>query len=292
MPRRIAVTGANAGIGLRSAVLLSSQGHRVLALCRDLGRARRAFAELPEEQRARIESVELDLASSASIHRAAAQIVDAGPLDALINNAAVFDQAVRTARSSAEGHELFWATNHLGPVELTARLSPALAAASEPRVVFVASKGLVTMPRLAIRFDELDNPSWFTPTRAYYHAKLAQVMTAVTLAERVGDRVEVSCLRVPAVRLDPARLAAQPRLLRALYAPKNRLAAAPEQIARVYARLVLDAPRHARGAGVYVDERLKQVPLPRFARDPAHRERLWDVTQAAMGDPTWAWGVS
>lgn len=141
-----------------------------------------------------------------------------GPLDALINNAAVFDQSVSAARTSADGHELFWATNHLGPTELTARLRPALAAAVDPRVVFVASKGLVTMPRLAIRFDALDDPGWFSPTRAYYHAKLAQVMTAVTLAERIGDLLDVSCLRVPAVRLDPARLASQPRLLRALYA--------------------------------------------------------------------------
>lgn len=273
MTLRIAVTGANAGIGLRAAVRFAAQGHGVLALCRDLGRADRAFAGLPVEQRERIEPLELDLASSASIRRAAAQIVDAGPLDALINNAAVFDQSVRTARTSADGHELFWATNHLGPVELTARLSPALASASDPRVVFVASKGLVTMPRLGIRFDELDDPGWFTPTRAYYHAKLAQVMIAVTLAERVGDRVDVSCLRVPAVRLDPARLAAQPALLRALYAPKNRFAAAPADIAAVYARLILGQARHARGADVYVDERLRPVPLPRSARDAEHRER-------------------
>lgn len=169
----IAITGANAGIGLRAAARLAADGHRVLALCRDLGRAQRAFADLPPEHRRRIEPVELDLSSAASIRDAADQIVAAGPLDALINNAAIVDQSVRTARTSADGHELFWATNHLGPTELTARLSPALAAAVQPRVVFVASKGLVTMPRLAIRFDELDDPRWFTPTGAYYHAKLA-----------------------------------------------------------------------------------------------------------------------
>ncbi|WP_081684171.1 SDR family NAD(P)-dependent oxidoreductase [Granulicoccus phenolivorans] len=289
MTRRIAITGANIGIGLRAATALAGAGHQVLALCRDLDRARAAYAGLPEDQQARIEPVELDLAAPASIRAAAEQIVAAGPLDALINNAAVFDQSVRTARITAAGHELFWATNHLGPVELTARLSPALAAAPQPRVVFVASKGLVTMPRLAIRFEELDQPTWFTPTRAYYHAKLAQVMTAVTLAERVGDVLDVSCLRVPAVRLDPVRLAAQPRLLRALYAPKNHLAARPEQIAGVYAQLVLAAPRHARGADSYVDERLHPVPLPRAARNAAQRDRLWAVTQVAIGDPPWAW---
>lgn len=289
MTLRIAVTGANAGIGLRAAGLLATRGHHVLALCRDRGRAERALAALPAPQQERIELVQLDLASSKSIRRAAAQIVADGPLDALIHNAAVLDQSVRAPRTTVDGHELFWATNHLGPVELTARLGPALATAPSPRVVLVASKGLVTMPRLELPAGDPGDPRGFTPTRAYYRSKLAQVMTAVTLAERFGDRLDVSCLRVPAVRMDPARLAAQPALLRVLYAPKRRLATAPEEIAQVYASLVLDPPRHARGEEVYVDEHLRIVPLPGYAREPAHRARLWELTQAALGSPSWDW---
>lgn len=116
-------------------------------------------------------------------------------------------------------------------------------------------------------------------------------MTAATLAERVGDVLDVSCLRVPAVRLDRARLAAQPAILRALYAPKNRVAAAPEAIAGVYARLLLETPRHASAADVYVDEHLETVRMPRFARDAAHRSRLWQLTQQAIGDPPWPWQI-
>ena len=88
---RIAITGANAGIGLRAAAELAAADRNVIALCRDLDRADRAFGSLPIEHRSRIESVELDLASSASIRSAAAQVVAMGPLDALINNAAVKD---------------------------------------------------------------------------------------------------------------------------------------------------------------------------------------------------------
>ncbi len=285
---KVAITGANAGIGLRAVARMAAAGHEVIAFARDTRRGARALAALPAEHRARTQLVELDLASPGSIRAAAEAIVAQGPLDALVNNAAVFDQSNRTARYTPEGHELFWATNHLGPVELTARLSPALVAAEAPRVVFVASKGIVTMPRIRIRFDELDDAGWFTPTAAYYHSKLAQIMTAMTLAELVGDAVGVSCLRVPAVRLDADRLSAQPALLRALYAPKNRLAAAPEQIAAVYERLVTE-PRVARGADVYVDERLRQVPVPAFARDPENRRRLWRITDEAIGHPAWAW---
>ena len=286
---RVAVTGANAGIGLRAVARFARAGHEVVALCRDTVRGEAALAELDAATRARIQLVQLDLASSTSIRSAAAAVVDGGALDALINNAAVFDQTIRTPRQTVDGHELFWATNHLGPTKFTARVSSALQKAPTPRIVFVASKGIVTAPRIAIRYDALDGAGWFTPTRAYYHSKLAQIMTAITLAERVGDVVDVSCLRVPAVRLDADRLATQPALLRALYAPKNRMAMAPDALAAVYERLVGEAPRHARGVDVYVDENLAPVTPPRFARDAAQRERLWALTNELVDAPTWAW---
>lgn len=284
---KIAITGANAGIGHRATTLLAGEGHDVIALVRDVKRGDAALQGLNPAIRQRISVRPLDLASRRSIRVATDQLVADGPLDALINNAAIFDHSVRMIRTSADGHELFWATNHLGPTELTARLTPALAAAHSPAVLFVASKGLVTMPRIRIRFDALDGAGWFSPTRAYYHAKLAQVMTAVSVAERSPQSWRVSCLRVPAVRLDADRLAAQPALLRILYGPKNRVAASPEAVASVYQQLVDGATVPA---GVYLDEALRPVSPPSFARDPRMRERLWNVTQQAIGDPTWHWG--
>jgi NAD(P)-dependent dehydrogenase (short-subunit alcohol dehydrogenase family) len=286
---RIAITGANAGIGLRATERLARAGHEVVALCRDLGRGHAALAHLDAADRARVDLIQLDLSSSASIRAAAAVVVEGGALDALVNNAAIFDLTMREPRITEDGHELFWATNHLGPTEFTARVSPALARAATPRVVFVASKGIITMPRIRIRYEALDGAGWYTPTRAYYHSKLAQIMTATTLAELAGDRVDVSCLRVPAVKLDPDRLAAQPPLLRALYAPKDRVAAAPEALAEVYEALVTGGAGRGRGAPVYVDEQLRGVAVPRFARDRDQRARLWALTDHLTGTPDWAW---
>lgn len=284
---KIAVTGANAGIGLRATTLLAERGHEVVALVRDVERGKSAIRGLTPAIRKRVSVRPLDLASRRSIRAAADQLVGEGRLDGLINNAAVFDQTVRTIRTSKDGHELFWATNHLGPTELTARLTPALADAPAPAIVFVASKGLVAMPRIRIRFDALDGAGWFSPTRAYYHAKLAQVMTAISVAGRSPRSWRVSCLRVPAVRLDAGRLAAQPAILRALYAPKNRLAASPEAIAAVYLELV---ERNEALVGVYLDEALRAVSPPAFARQARERDRLWGVTQAVIGHPEWQWG--
>ncbi|EAR24762.1 Short-chain dehydrogenase/reductase SDR [marine actinobacterium PHSC20C1] len=281
----IAITGANSGIGLRATAALARAGHTVLALCRDPERSRIAISTATGNA-ANVQIIRLDLADPDSIHTAADEIATHGRLDALINNAAIFDLNQRTAAFTARGHELFWATNHLGPFELTARLSPLLAQAKHSRIIFVASKGLITMPLLRIRFDELDSPGWYSPTKAYYHAKLAQVMTAVSLAERVPENVAVTCIRVPAVRLDAARLATQPTVLRALYAPKNATAADPEKLAATYLRAATStvAPQ-----AVYIDENDRPIALPRAARNLNDRERLWSVSAEATGANAWAW---
>ncbi|GAA2899821.1 SDR family NAD(P)-dependent oxidoreductase [Streptosporangium fragile] len=299
-PLTIAITGANSGIGLRAAQRLAARGHRILALCRDPHRGRTALEVINAGAAHPATLVPADLADPDSIDAAVEKISHAtGHLDVLINNAAVFDQTMRTPVFTSSGHELFWATNHLGPFRLTARLSPLLAAAARPRVINVASKGLITMPRIAIRFDQLDGPGWYSPTKAYYHAKLAQIMTTYSLALRARGALDVACVRVPAVRLDADRVAALPWALRMLYAPKNRLAIPAERLGEAYAALATRtgtwqhpgpaAEGRATLRGIYLDENLHPVDAPAFAYDAAARERLWTVSQDATGDPSWAW---
>jgi NAD(P)-dependent dehydrogenase (short-subunit alcohol dehydrogenase family) len=295
----VAVTGANSGIGLRAAARLAAAGHRVYAICRDRGRGEAALGRINSTARTPAALVLADLAEPASIQGAAGRLRDeVGHVDVLINNAAVFDQAARKPRYTSAGHELFWATNHLGPFQLTAELSPLLAAAPRPRLITVASKGLVAMPRIRIRFDQLDSPEWYSPTRAYYHAKLAQIMMSFDLALRTVGKLDVACVRVPAVRLDADRVAALPWILRVLYAPKARASAPPEQLAHTYAQIATreqdwtDAAGSAGPAslrGIYLDENQRPVNAPRFAYDAAARDRLWAVTELATGNPHWAW---
>lgn len=292
--RRLAVviTGAGSGIGLRAARQLAERGHRVFAVCRDRRRGEQALARINAGVREPARLVLADMAELDGMDAVAASVArHVDRLDVVIHNAANFDQSLRSPRYTPAGHELIWATNHLGPFRLTAALSGLLRAAPRPKVVTVASKGLVAMPRIRIRFDHLDGAGWYSPTRAYYHSKLAQVMFGFELAARTAGRVEVTCVRVPAVRLDADRLAGMPRLLRVLYAPKNRLAASPEDLAATYVRIAEGGGERAGGTvrGVYVDERGRPVDAPAFARDPAARGRLWAVTQDLTGNPSWAW---
>ena len=68
---------------------------------------------------------------------AAQQLADDRPLDTLVNNAGVMAPARR--KVSADGFELQFATNVLGPFLLTGLLLPSLLRAHAPRVVTVWS---------------------------------------------------------------------------------------------------------------------------------------------------------
>lgn len=301
LPLTIAITGANSGIGLRAAEQLAAAGHQVLALCRNPARGRAALDVINARARHPATLVEADLSAPESIDAAADRISQqVGHLDVLINNAAIFEQSLRRPVYTASGHELFWATNHLGPFHLTARLSSLLSAAARPRLINVASKGLITMPRIRIRFDQLDDPAWYSPTKAYYHAKLAQIMVAHSLALRTEGRLDVACVRVPAVRLDADRVAAMPGVLRVPYGIKSRFSASAERLGEAYARLAVRSetwqehadPRgqgRAELRGIYLDENLRPVEAPAFAYDAPARDRLWTETQNATGKLPWAW---
>ena len=77
--------------------------------------------------RAPVEFAPVDLADLASVRRAAQAFLDSGrALDVLVNNAGV----AGTRALSADGFDLTYATNHIGPFLLTNLLLPAVAASA------------------------------------------------------------------------------------------------------------------------------------------------------------------
>ena len=182
--RTVLVTGANSGLGLRSAEALAARGALVLMACRDAGRGASALAQVaavatgPEP-----ELVALDLASLASVQAAAAAVQErVGHLDVLLNNAGI----MAVPRGVTEdGFERQIGTNHLGHFALTGRLLPVLLAAPEPRVVTVASQ--------AHRFGRLrvDDLSFaqrrYTRWGAYGQSKLANLLFTSELQRRATE---------------------------------------------------------------------------------------------------------
>ena len=86
--RRVLVTGASSGLGEHFARLLARCGARVVVGARRRERLDRLVDELGELGAPEAKAVDLDVADEGSVERA---LVDAGPLDVLVNNAGTTD---------------------------------------------------------------------------------------------------------------------------------------------------------------------------------------------------------
>jgi retinol dehydrogenase 12 len=269
------ITGTTHGIGRVTSRELARAGKTVVMLCRDLTAASAVRSEIMRRApRARVELVRCDLASLASVREAAAAVRrDYPPLGLLVNNAGMVSTRHRT---SVDGFELTFATNHLGPFLLTALLSDHLDKAA--RIVMVASRihfrgrlDLAAVTNARARYGA---------TAAYARSKLANVMHTFALARRMaGTGVSVNCLHpgVVATNLLPRWL----RVIKPLFTP---VVFDAERGARTTVHLALDQSV-AEVTGRYFD----QYQLPRaaspLANDVELQESLWKMSAVWTGAP-------
>jgi NAD(P)-dependent dehydrogenase (short-subunit alcohol dehydrogenase family) len=169
-PLTIVVTGANSGIGFEAARLLAGAGARIVLGCRDVEKGEQAATRIRgDAPRATVEVVSLDLASLASVRRASATILERFPaVDVLINNAGVMALPRRT---TADGFEMQFGTNHLGHFALTGLL-----------IVNVSSS---LHQRGRMDFDDLQGEKSYDKWRAYSQSKLCNLLFAYELERRL-----------------------------------------------------------------------------------------------------------
>lgn len=166
------VTGGYSGIGLETARVLAEAGATVTVPARNVLKAKKAVAGIPN-----IEIEELDLMDPDSIDSFAERFVASGrQLDILVNGAGIMASPLMRDK---RGYESQFATNHLGHFQLTARLWPALIKADTARVVSVSSRA----QRLGgVNFED---PNFETRSydkwKAYAQSKSANVLFAMEL---------------------------------------------------------------------------------------------------------------
>ncbi|GAA4405838.1 SDR family NAD(P)-dependent oxidoreductase [Tsukamurella soli] len=183
---RIAVvTGANTGLGFETARVLATRGAEVVLAVRDTAKgedaARRITAVAPS---ATVRVQRLDLGSLESVRTAAAELHESHPrVDLLINNAGVMYPPRQT---TADGFELQFGTNHLGPFAFTAQVLDLLLDVPDSRVVTVAS--VAHRIRAAIHFDDLQWDRSYDRIAAYGQSKLANLMFHYELQRRLAAR--------------------------------------------------------------------------------------------------------
>lgn len=179
--KRFLVTGGNAGIGYFVAEQLAGTGATVVLGSRDRAKAEAAIGSIGSRvPGARVEHLPLDLADLASLGESADAL---GPdrLDAVVHNAGVaLDHPPR--RESADGHELMFATNHLGHFALTHHLAPLLMATPGSRIV---TTGSFAAKSERLDLDDLQSTRDYRPKRTYSRSKLAQMLFALELDRRL-----------------------------------------------------------------------------------------------------------
>ena len=183
--RTYVITGANAGAGFQAARILLSKGAKVVMLNRSAEKSTAAVDDLKEEfgADADVSFVRMDLAELATVRDTAAEVLKSVPrIDALICNAAIAQ--VPTRKLTVDGFESQLGTNHYGHFVLCGMLFERIEE-SKGRIVVVASLGY-KMGLRTIRFDDMNWNEDYQANPAYSQSKLAQMMFAYELQDRVG----------------------------------------------------------------------------------------------------------
>ncbi len=289
--KRAIVTGSSSGIGVETARALAHAGAAVTLAVRDTEAGERVAAEIRDStgnDAVTVGALELGDRSSVTAFVAAWR----GPLDILVNNAGVM--AIQELTLSPGGHEMHFATNHLGHFALAVGLHDALAAAGSARIVSVSSGGHLRSP---VVFDDIDYAFRdYDPIGAYGQSKTANVLFAVeatrrwatdgilanalmpgAIVTRLGRHVGAETAAAAMRRMPSVKTAEQGAATSVLLAASPLL----EGIGGRYfedcneARVV--DHRGAPGSG----------GVARYALDPSNAERLWDLSltmTAAAGE--------
>jgi len=178
------ITGATSGTGFEAARVFLSRGASVVMLNRNPEKSATVIETLKQEfgTDAEVSSVRMDLAVLGSVREAAAEVMETVPrIDALICNAAIAQ--VPSQQFTVDGFESQLGTNHYGHFLLCGLLYPRIEE-SKGRIVVVSSLGY-KMGIKTIQFDDLNWDENYHPNRTYCHSKLAQMMFAYELQDRL-----------------------------------------------------------------------------------------------------------
>ncbi len=294
--RTVLIT-ATSGIGLQTAIALVGAGAEVILASRNEDRGAKAVAAVRAAAPSASVSFELvDLADLDSIYALGARLREGRTsLDVLINNAGIMAPPKRS--ETADGFELQFGTNYLGPFALTRELIPLLRRGHDPRVVTVSSFGANDGQ---INFGDLQSRQGYKAMQVYAQSKLADLMFGFELQRRSD-----------ANGWGISSIAVHPGLSRTELIPKSAGASSMvARISKVGLRLVGQSAAQgaltslfaatspdARGGHYYGPDGFREfkgmpveAKVPDQAKDTAVAAQLWEASQSlTAGTPAVAW---
>lgn len=179
----ILITGGNAGIGRAAATALAGQGQRVLITARRPERGEEAVAAIRAASgNNAVDWLSLDLEKLSSVRACASEFLERfDRLDVLINNAGT---VLSERRTTEDGFEATFQTNHLGHFLLTSLLLERVKASAPSRVVNVGSVSYARAKK-GLDFDDLQMQGGYKALDAYSASKLANIYFTRELARRL-----------------------------------------------------------------------------------------------------------
>lgn len=270
MRKTVVITGGNSGIGLAIAQDLARRGATVCLACRNQDKAVEARkAILARTPKAQVELYDLDLASFDKIQRFVANFTSRHDrLDALVNNAG----AVPTRQQfTAEGFELQFGGNYLGPFLLTHLLMPMLQVAADEGGPGQGDARIVNLSSIAhtIGRIDLDTAKGRRPYRvlpAYAQSKLGNLMFSMALARKLPPGITSQAMHPGGV--------ASP-LYRDIpgwqYAVMKPFLIGPERAGELAGALALDPARRGETGGYF------SIQHPRIITSTARNQALQDT---------------
>ncbi|MGA8116789.1 MAG: SDR family NAD(P)-dependent oxidoreductase [Actinocatenispora sp.] len=285
--KRAIVTGGASGIGVETARALAGAGAAVTLAVRDTGAGTTVAAEIRASTgNDAVAATPLDLTDPASIDAFVAAWD--GPLDILVNNAGVM--AIQTLTRTDRGHEMQFATNHLGHFTLALGLHDALASAGNARIVSVSSSGHLGSP---VIFDDLHYDfRGYDPFGAYGQSKTANVLFAVEATRRwAADGITANALMPGGIATALQRHVGGAEYMERAGERFRQAGSALKSVEQGAATSVLLAtsPQLAGIGGRYFED-CNEAPVIRrrgeagvggvapYALDPGNAERLWEVS--------------
>ncbi|KAF3065945.1 Retinol dehydrogenase 12 [Daldinia childiae] len=308
--RNVLITGvAPAGVGEGTAIAFASQKPATLILVSRTKEKLDSVASHIRESYPEVDIrvVTIDLASQASIRKAAAEVAGIiSKLDILVNNAGATYNA---RRWTAEGIEIQFGANHIGPFLFTKLMLPLLkeAAKQSPagatRIVNLSSHG----HRLStIRFHDynIENkevpeeekpfsplpPTFgriqedgYMPTIAYSQSKTANVLFTLYLQEHLqANGIMSTDQLIVRIGVDSQLGREHDEEMADAIAKTSTFWKNCDQGASTTLVAALDPALNTRG-GLYLAD-CQFFPSADFAKDPNIAERLWYLSEDLIGE--------
>jgi NAD(P)-dependent dehydrogenase (short-subunit alcohol dehydrogenase family) len=289
------ITGPTSGIGRATAFELAKHGTLIL-----VGRDVKKLNDLEDSlERAGHEAVSIlcDMSDMVSVRKAAAEIAALKiPLAGLLNNAGIMPSS--NAVKSAQGWDLAFATNHLGPFVLTEELIPFLQ--DRANVVFLVSGvedperkpakmagfrgGRYISAQASIRGEWVPGGSKKPGMDAYATSKQCALATALEL-DRENPRLRVSAIEpgfIPSTGLGrDANVVLRwiAKYVLGPIAPIIKYWSTPKRAAKVITKIITD---DSGTTGEYYDEIGRPMLASELVRDPQFTSRVIAETRELL----------